>query len=215
MSRVGCSQDQAIAILKNRSQCTNRKLRIIADEVIRIGDLKPAPTDKEGNRLGDAETRRIRSITSHFDAPPRHPRHRGQQKHGHRLTLRSRLIQTRCNPQTAGHGQSRRLLQAGPIRRNGQAGQSERILRPLPDHHDGHRGRLGQLPVSRGQPWNSCHDSRPAIIRRRIDTPTRRLNRPGWNLPAAGFQMAGVVRYWLASTSAGDLPAMAVRRLLD
>jgi hypothetical protein len=55
MSRVGCSQDQAIAILKNRSQCTNRKLRIIADEVIRIGDLKPAPTDKERNRLGDTK----------------------------------------------------------------------------------------------------------------------------------------------------------------
>src|SRR5512133_2795407 len=47
MSRLGCSQDQAIAILKHRSQRTNRKLRIISDEVIRIGDLKPAPTHKE------------------------------------------------------------------------------------------------------------------------------------------------------------------------
>ena len=55
MSRLGCSQDQTIAILKNRSQRTNRKLRVIADEVIRIGDLKPAPTDKERNRLADAE----------------------------------------------------------------------------------------------------------------------------------------------------------------
>jgi ANTAR domain len=55
MSRLGCSQDQAIAILKHRSQRTNRKLRIIADEVIRIGDLKRAPTDKERDRLGDAE----------------------------------------------------------------------------------------------------------------------------------------------------------------
>jgi hypothetical protein len=45
LSRHGWSQDQAIAILKDRSQRTNRKLRIIADEVIRIGDLKPAPID--------------------------------------------------------------------------------------------------------------------------------------------------------------------------
>ena len=55
MSRLGCSQDRAIAILKHRSQRTNRKLRIIADEVIRIGDPKPAPTHKERDRLGDAE----------------------------------------------------------------------------------------------------------------------------------------------------------------
>jgi hypothetical protein len=51
MSRLGCSQDQAIAILKNRSQRTNRKLRLIADEVIRIGNLEPAPTEKERNRI--------------------------------------------------------------------------------------------------------------------------------------------------------------------
>lgn len=47
MSQLGCSQDHAIAILKNRSQRTNRKLRTIADEVIRIGSLKPAPTKEE------------------------------------------------------------------------------------------------------------------------------------------------------------------------
>jgi hypothetical protein len=47
--------DQAIAILKYRSQRTNRKLRIIADELIRIHDLEPAPTVKERNRLGDAD----------------------------------------------------------------------------------------------------------------------------------------------------------------
>jgi hypothetical protein len=38
-------------MLKHRSQCTNRKLRIIADEVIQIGDLKPAPTKVERDRL--------------------------------------------------------------------------------------------------------------------------------------------------------------------
>jgi hypothetical protein len=43
-----------------------------------------------------------------------------------------------------------------PIRRrNGQAGQSKRILRPLPDHHDGHRGRLGRLPEQFWRdPWH-------------------------------------------------------------
>jgi hypothetical protein len=51
MSRLGCSQDHAIAILKYRSQRTNQKLRTIADEVIRIGDLKPAPTKQELDRL--------------------------------------------------------------------------------------------------------------------------------------------------------------------
>jgi hypothetical protein len=51
MSRHGCSQDQAIAILKDRSQRTNRKLRLIADEVIRIGDLEPAPGAKEHERI--------------------------------------------------------------------------------------------------------------------------------------------------------------------
>ena len=51
MSRHGCSQDQAIAILKERSQRTNRKLRLIADEVIRIGDLEPALTEMERIRI--------------------------------------------------------------------------------------------------------------------------------------------------------------------
>ncbi|HEY6686575.1 MAG TPA: ANTAR domain-containing protein [Propionibacteriaceae bacterium] len=51
MSRLACSQDQAIAILKDRSQRTNRKLRLIAEEVIRIGDLEPAPTAKEHERV--------------------------------------------------------------------------------------------------------------------------------------------------------------------
>jgi hypothetical protein len=51
MSRLGCSQDHAIAILKYRSQRTNRKLRTIADEVIRIGYLKPVPTKEERDRL--------------------------------------------------------------------------------------------------------------------------------------------------------------------
>jgi hypothetical protein len=51
MSRLDCSQDQAIAILKDRSQRTNRKLRLIADEVIRIGDLEPTPTEKERDRI--------------------------------------------------------------------------------------------------------------------------------------------------------------------
>jgi AmiR/NasT family two-component response regulator len=51
MSRHGCSPDQAIAILKDRSQRTNRKLRLIADEVIRIGDLEPALTAKERIRI--------------------------------------------------------------------------------------------------------------------------------------------------------------------
>ena len=55
-SRRGCSQDQAIAILKHRSQRTNRKVRIIADEVIQIGDLKPAPTN-ERDRLREPGTR--------------------------------------------------------------------------------------------------------------------------------------------------------------
>jgi hypothetical protein len=51
MSRLGCSQDHAIAILKYRSQRTNRKLRTIADEIIRIGYLKPVPTKEERDRL--------------------------------------------------------------------------------------------------------------------------------------------------------------------
>jgi hypothetical protein len=50
-SRHGCSQDQAVAILKDRSQRTNCKLRLIADEVIRIGDLEPALTEKERIRI--------------------------------------------------------------------------------------------------------------------------------------------------------------------
>jgi hypothetical protein len=64
MSRFGCSPHEAIAILKDRSQRTNRKLRIIVDEVIRIGDLKPAPTDKERNRLGDADEPRARHVAN-------------------------------------------------------------------------------------------------------------------------------------------------------
>jgi hypothetical protein len=55
MSRLGCTEDQAIAILKNRSQRTNRKLRLIADEIIRIGDLEPAPNQKERDRISVRE----------------------------------------------------------------------------------------------------------------------------------------------------------------
>ena len=51
MSRLGCSHDQAIAILEDRSQRTNRKLPFIAEEVIRIGDLEPAPAAKEHERI--------------------------------------------------------------------------------------------------------------------------------------------------------------------
>jgi hypothetical protein len=51
MSRLGCSQDQAIAILKDQSQRTNRELRLIAEEVIRIGDLEPASTAREPERI--------------------------------------------------------------------------------------------------------------------------------------------------------------------
>jgi ANTAR domain len=55
MSRLGCTEDQAIAILKDRSQRTNRKLRLIADEIIRIGELEPAPTQKERDRISVRE----------------------------------------------------------------------------------------------------------------------------------------------------------------
>jgi hypothetical protein len=41
MSRLGCSQDEAIALLKNRSQRTNRKLRIIAKEISRSVTWNP------------------------------------------------------------------------------------------------------------------------------------------------------------------------------
>ena len=51
MSRRGCSEDEAIAILEDRSQRTNRKLRFIAEEVIRIGDLEPASTETERDRI--------------------------------------------------------------------------------------------------------------------------------------------------------------------
>jgi len=51
MSRLGCSRDQAIAILEDRSQRTNRKLPFIAEEVIRIGDLEPASTETERDRI--------------------------------------------------------------------------------------------------------------------------------------------------------------------
>lgn len=51
MSRLGCSHDQAIAILEDRSQRTNRKLLFIAEEVIRIGDLEPASTETERDRI--------------------------------------------------------------------------------------------------------------------------------------------------------------------
>ena len=51
MSRLGCSHDQAIAILEDRSQRTNRKLPFIAEEVIRIGDLEPASTETERDRI--------------------------------------------------------------------------------------------------------------------------------------------------------------------
>lgn len=51
MSRLGCSHDQAIAILEDRSQRTNRKLPFIAEEVIRIGDLEPASAETERDRI--------------------------------------------------------------------------------------------------------------------------------------------------------------------
>jgi hypothetical protein len=47
MAQLRCSQEDAIAILKDRSQRTNRKLWRIADEIIRSGDLESAPTAKE------------------------------------------------------------------------------------------------------------------------------------------------------------------------
>jgi hypothetical protein len=50
----------------------------------------------------------------------------------------------RSDLQTAGHGQSRGLPKAHPVRRNGQGCQSERILRPLPDRLDGRPGSCGQ-----------------------------------------------------------------------
>ena len=70
MSRLGCSQDQAIAILKHRSQRTNRKVRIIADEVIQIGDLKPAPTN-ERDRLREPGTRSAGQQTDSCGSPRR------------------------------------------------------------------------------------------------------------------------------------------------
>ena len=46
------------------------------------------------------------------------------------------------DPQAPGHGQHRRLPEAGPVRRHGRARRRGRLLRPLPDRNAGHRSRL-------------------------------------------------------------------------